>query len=131
MKYLIFNSTSGSIRVQCSAPFVDVQNEVKQDEDIIEGVADDSCEYINVDTYEIIPRPSFPSLNEFPEVLANGTDPALISNIPSGTSAYFQGEFIGIVNDGSLEMTFDHPGTYTVRLELFPYIPQEYVINAV
>ena len=79
----------------------------------------------------LLERPDMGCLISATEVLANSTASATISNVPVGAEAFINRTNIGVVNDGTLELTFDEPGTYTVRLELFPYLDTEFTINAV
>ena len=60
-----------------------------------------------------------PTLNK-PSAVADGVDTVTISSLPTATEFTVMGPGImpqhGEVNDGSLELSFDTPGTYTVML---------------
>lgn len=68
-------------------------------------------------------------------VLANAEAVATISGIPAGASYRVTGNFAvaevsGVVDDGSLELTFASPGLYTILIELFPYQPTRFAVTA-
>ena len=63
------------------------------------------------------------------EVLADGEDEVLITNLPIPTTVNVKGQ-ITEVDDGELVLTFDTPGEYRIQLEAFPYLPFETVIHA-
>lgn len=64
-------------------------------------------------------------------VIVNGKT---ITNIPEDARLVVRSELIilarGIVSDGIAELEFPEPGTYDVRLELFPYRIWEQVFTA-
>jgi len=64
-------------------------------------------------------------------IIANGTDEAIISNIPAGVQVEWPDGQIDIVNDGEIRFSVDLPGTYTFRFTAVPYLDQEVVIEAI
>ena len=64
-------------------------------------------------------------------LIANGTDEAIISNIPAGAQVEWPDRQTDIVNDGEIRFSVDLPGTYTFRLTAVPYLDQEVVIEAI
>jgi len=65
------------------------------------------------------------------QITANGTDEAIISNIPAGAQVEWPDRQTDIVNDGEIRFSVDLPGTYTFRLTAVPYLDQEVVIEAI
>ena len=83
---------------------------------------------------EIVSRSSMTAQIDKTEVTADDTDKVTISDIPSAAVATVHGagarEVVGPITDGTLELTFDTEGTYTIKLEKFPYKDQEFTVNA-
>jgi len=69
-------------------------------------------------------------LNAF-DVIANGTDEAIISGIPAGVQVEWPDGQTDIVTDGEIRFSVDLPGTYTFRFTAVPYLDQEVVIEAI
>jgi hypothetical protein len=70
-------------------------------------------------------RPASPCTLDKPTVLANGTDTATISSIPSGAVATItdaNGTATHTITDGVIELTGDDAGTIRVTVVLFPYL---------
>jgi hypothetical protein len=85
--------------------------------DILEGVAVERTNMsINVNDLEII---------------ANGTDEAIISGIPAGVQVEWPDGQTDIVTDGEIRFSVDLAGFYTFRFTAVPYLDQEVVIEAI
>ena len=65
------------------------------------------------------------------EIVADGLDEAIISNIPEGVQVEWPDGQIDIVTDGEIRFSVDLPGTYTFRFTAVPYLDQEVVIEAI
>ena len=79
----------------------------------------------------LLDRPVMNSILNNSEVPADGITTCIFSGVPEQAMAHIKTVEIGPIIGGTLELTFDEPGTYTVRLELFPYLDAEFTINAV
>lgn len=79
----------------------------------------------DVDIGLVSNRPDMPVVVSKTEVLANGYDEVVISNVPVGAAYTLTNEGIGIdgetVDDGELVLHFEDAGEYVARLVLFPY----------
>lgn len=81
---------------------------------VIEGVANDSSDYIK--DGKVTPRPLF-------DVAIDGL---AIVGVPSNTNVYIDGELSGQCDTGSITIEKENPiDNVTVRLSLFPYIDKE------
>ena len=69
-----------------------------------------------------------PAIDKF-TVQADGSDTVTISGLPIPCSVTVNGQTV-TVDDGTLELTFDLPGDYPVKLTADGYIPLEVVIHA-
>lgn len=129
--YLIYETASGRILSREGRQAADLFEGLEVGQEVFFGSADDVTNYIDLATNTIQTKPDMGCLISATGVLANSTAQAVISNVPAGAEAFMNYTSIGVVNDGTLELTFDEPGTHTVRLELFPYLDTEFTINAV
>ena len=64
-------------------------------------------------------------------ILANGTDEAIISNIPAGVQVEWPDGQTDIVTDGEIRFSVDLPGTYTFRFTAVSYLNKEITIEAI
>ena len=81
---------------------------------VVEGVADDSSDYIK--DGKVTPRPLF-------DVAIDGL---AIVGVPSNTSVYIDGELSGQCDTGVVSFEKENKlDTVSVRLSLFPYIDKE------
>ena len=93
--------------------------------------ADDKM--VNPRTRRLNKRPVNPAKPNKTAVKADGTDVVRI-DVPEGSEVFLDTAlgFVSIVaEDRTVELTFDEPGEYTIRIESFPEITKELTINAV
>ena len=64
-------------------------------------------------------------------IIANGTDEAIISNIPAGVQVQWPDGQTDIVTGGEISFSVDLPGTYTFRFTAVPYLDKEITIEAI
>lgn len=84
--------------------------------------------YIDADNV-IHERPEMSVIVDKTTIVADGIDMATIIEIPN-PSTVTVGEQSVIVGDGVLELTFDAPDDYLVRIESWPYLDYEVTIHA-
>lgn len=100
----------------------------------IEGVADDLTQYIDINPEDpvVIDKPAMNTSLDTATIPADGTTLATITGIPAGATVTIIGLSFwqGVVNDGSVSITADAVGAYNVAIDLFPYLKQEYSIDA-
>jgi hypothetical protein len=127
----IYDSVTGEIRASLSAPM----SELRIPPDDIQyywGPADSQTEYIDVVSEQPVPRPAWPALPDKTTVTADGVDMVTFSGLPANTHCNMRGahqESMDIT-DGTLELTFDFPGTCVVEFYAFPYQNYSVTINA-
>lgn len=78
----------------------------------------------------ITPRPAMPCTVSGTQIPADGVTQAVISGVPAGAKATVDGQSLTI-DDGTLEVVSDYPGTIRVRLSLFPYLDWEVSIDCI
>lgn len=72
------------------------------------------------------------SLNKV-DILADGVDAATLSNLPDSSTVIYRGPDSvrrELVQDGTIEFVTDIPGEHSIRIECFPYLPEEVTIHA-
>jgi hypothetical protein len=63
-------------------------------------------------------------------IIANGTDTATFSGVPSGASVVIDGGAAETITDGTLELSTATAGTYTFAFTNFPMLPMNFEIIA-
>lgn len=111
MNYIVYDTNSGRIlrSVTCPPDMIQLQYDASESAHIEHTMVDDTQYYVVAG--QVVQRP------EFTEQIS-GT---VISNLPVPTTVVINEEEF-LVDDGSAELSFEHPGSYTVRLVSFPYI---------
>jgi len=78
-----------------------------------------------------LPRLEAPISIDKTSIIADGIDTAILTGLPNPTKIVVGDNlFTVIVEDGSLELTFDLPGTYQIHVDPFPFQYQEVQIVA-
>lgn len=95
----------------CSADDLPLQGAL-----VIPGHGNDSTDYVLAG--EIVSRPPNPST----------VDGLTISNIPVDSDVWIE-EDMYTVTDGILELSFEYPGIYPVRIHSFPEVDTELIIE--
>lgn len=97
----------------------------------VEGRFDSATHYVDTVTQESAPRPENPSTIDKNTVDDDGIDFVTISSIPTGTILRISSvPGTWQIDDGSVELTFDSSGAYTIYLESFPEKDKEFTVNA-
>ena len=122
--------SSGRIVSRGTCPVEQVSIQAQTGETAVEGVAA-SNQYYDIASGVLTERPILPSPNKT-SVSADGVDAVVWTALPNPTKLIIRGpvSLTRQIVDGYAELTFDYPGQYIVRLESFPYMEQEVVINA-
>lgn len=98
---------------------------------MVEGSASDDRQYILNEA--IVDKTAMGATIDKVNVQANAIDFATIGNLPPGCEVSITGPnglSLVVVDDGSLELTFDLVGTYRVRCQSTTKLSQEFTINA-
>jgi len=109
----------------CPAEFFDLQgpNENEAGLLIIVDDLDPSGFYVDTNTLQLVPKQPIQPVLDKPTVVADGLDVATVSGlpIPCGVEVLDGVQVVeAVVDDGSLEITFDTPGTYRIILHSAP-----------
>lgn len=128
--YSFFDLATGQLLYSISSPYEDYITRFPVGTGIVGLVG----EYVAAKHYytngSVISRPLF-NLTIDSSVVANITDEAVITGIPSGTSVTWPDGVVTVETDGQVEFSTDTPGSYTFKFELWPYQVKEVTIEAV
>ena len=127
MVYTIYDNTGKILWVTYPSDEYKDPSTIAPEFNYLEGEGSGDTQYI--DNGVITDRPSMNLSVDKTTIVANGTDEATISNIPSGATATCEGESLTI-DDGELVFTADTAGIYTIKFECWPYLDEEVTINA-
>ena len=124
---------SGAIEVISTVPDRDwatLGNPLNQ-QIVLDSQANASSAKNYVDNGQLKDRQGFELLLSAAQIVANGTDEAIISGIPEGVQVQWPDGQTDIVTGGEIRFSVDLAGTYTFRFTAVPYLDQEVVIEAV
>ena len=124
---------SGAIEVISTVPDRDwatLGNPLNQ-QIVLDSQANASSAKNYVDNGQLKDRQGFELLLSAAQIVANGTDEAIISNLPAGVQVEWPDGQTDIVTDGEIRFSVDLAGTYTFRFTAVPYLDQEITIEAI
>ncbi len=129
--YTIYYETTGEISRLISCATSQIQIQLQQNENYIESYSDDTINYvdINVDIPIILTKQNNTSNISKNDVYADGVDKIVLSATPIGSVVYL-GDVTSTSDGTDIDLIFDIPGTYDLKVELFPYLDFEATINA-
>jgi len=129
--FYIYDS-SGRILRTGACPNDHVSLQAGAGETAVAGSADDAVQYYDTGASSLADRPANPTTIDKTTVASDGTDMVVLTGVPPSSTVSVTGPMSTstIVNDGVLQLTFDTPGEYVVRVESFPELNKEFVINA-
>lgn len=94
------------------------------------GAVNSATHYLDpADPSRRIERPEMTLTVNKTTIAADGADELVITGIPTGALVTVPG-FHGAVDDGTVVYTTAYPGPFRVRVDRFPYRPQEIEVNA-
>lgn len=121
MIYTIYCTETGRIRGRAVKDDEDMNlayGDLFDEEAILENThADPYMQYIDVNTLEVIDRP----------IMDINIEGNIITGIPEGAEVYIEGDTY-VINGGTLELSFDVPGTHKITFMAFPYLDKEVTI---
>jgi hypothetical protein len=128
MFYIVYDKGSGIITrsVKTNTP---PEVWLSEDEAYLEGdgfVADDVYYVVGG---EIVERPDMPISVNKQEILADGVDEVVITNIPANTQCFCVGNNV-VIDDGEFAFSTDTAGRYMITLTNPPYKDIKVVVNA-
>jgi hypothetical protein len=133
--YLIYD-LSGKIirRGDCTDGFELSQIDSNEESVLIESYVEDT--YVDVNTSTVVNKTAMPSVINKQEILDDGIDELVISNLFNPTDVVIHGVSLNFyetyeITDGSFEATFDEDGEYKVILSSVPYLDKEYTITVI
>lgn len=125
--YTIYESKTGNIKYALQSSSGLEEPELDATESLVEGFYNTGLIYIS--DGEPIERPTMQPTVSATEVLADGVEEVLITNLPISATVNINGQ-VAEVDDGELTLTFETPGEYRLTVEAFPHKPWEVTIHA-
>lgn len=78
----------------------------------------------------VLPRPKITAATNA-EIAADGVQEHRATGLPDGAEVYVDGQLAGTVSGGEFVMVTDTPGTYEVRVSLWPFMDMHYTVEGV
>jgi hypothetical protein len=128
IKNYVVHDQNGMIVRTGSAPEGMISIQAGTGEYAIEAAGDDLTQYVVGGA--VTDKPAMPVSIDKTTVSADGIDLATISGIPVGALCRVASIAEAVVNDGTIELTFDNPGDYEITIIAFPYLDYTVTINA-
>lgn len=109
--YIIFSNADGSIKqtIRCLPELI--QYQVLPGYNYIEGIVDNNDSFVDTGKNKVVPRPV---------MKAHVTDMVLIG-VPEGATIYIE-DSTYTANGENIELEFDMPGTYEIKVVMWPYM---------
>jgi hypothetical protein len=80
---------------------------------------------------QVKPKRVFPTALDKSQIVADGIDECVITNIPAGTTVKWPDGQTDEVTDGEVRFAVDLPGTYILKLTAVAYLDKEITIAAI
>jgi len=128
MKYFYLYNSEG--RITSKGFCCDDDYDLQQEEDVTKVEGDPDLENDYVLNGVLTQRPEMSVSISKLTVDADEIDFAEVTQIPIGTNVFIDRISQGSCDDGTVELTFDTPGEYLIKLVKFPYLNKEFTINA-
>lgn len=128
--YIVYDKNTGEILRTglCPVSMFSIQA-IEPDDKVIEGVANDITQRINIVTEAVVNKAAAPTVIDKTSMLANGIEEATISNLINPSIVTIDRNRY-TVTDSTLAFTIDTSGEYTILCESFPYLDKEFTVNA-
>jgi hypothetical protein len=130
-RYLLFDSGSGAALQEVVCPESMAELQAREGVVVLEAPAWASDANAYFDGNAVRQKQPLSLTLAQTTISANGTDEAVISGIPAGTTVEWPDGQIDEVTDGEARFSVDLPGTYTLIFDAVPYLRQEVTIEAV
>ena len=122
--FCVHDATGRILRAGICAPG-DVALQAAPGESVLEESANDLTHYVV--SGGIVARPAMPVIFDRATVRADGGTPVTFTQVPTGAEVSVSGPVTDrfTTPDGTVELTFDLPGTYRVKVARFPFLDWE------
>lgn len=124
----IVHDADGRILRKGTAPSTMVSIQAGVGEHAIEAVGDDVAQYVSDGV--VTDKPPMPITIDKTTVSADGVDVVTIAGVPVGAICKIASMAEAVVNDGTIELSFDSIGDFMVTISAFPYLDYEVMVSA-
>jgi len=87
--------------------------------------------YVDIATQVVMAKQSMVLITTNTSLTADGTDEAIISDIPAGVQVEWPDGQTDIVTGGEISFSVDLPGTYTFKFTAVPHLDKEITVEAI
>ena len=130
--YIIYNTLNGRIIMEGLGPLDSVDPLVFGDFMAIMAYSDSlSFDLLYVEDDVVKEKTEFQMSVSANQILSNGTDESIISNLPAGVQVEWPDGQTDTVTDGEISFSVDLPGTYTFKFTAVPYLDKEITVEAI
>jgi len=130
VNYIVYDSTTGQIkRTGVCAP-VALPYQALTGESVIEGVANDLLNYIDVTIDSIETKTTMPYTIDTTSIAADGVAESNIIGLPDNVLVRWPDGSSEVVTDNAVEFSTTQPGTYTIQFDAVPHLLHEIEITA-
>jgi hypothetical protein len=132
-KYIIYNSTGRITRIGDCPDGLELTQLIDDTEFILIEEYQENT-YIDVVSSTVVNKTEMPSIINKQEILGDGVDELIISNLFNLTDISIYGVSLNFyetyeVTDGSFDATFDEDGEYKIILSAVPFLDKEYIVT--
>lgn len=109
-------------------------------EDFVKGRVDGGTSYIDPTSKQPLARSAAPFVPDKTTLVSGGTDMVTFSGLPNPAEVYVKGSatqgtpnspgMMTLVSDGTAQLSFNLPGTYTVTVRTVPYLDAVFTLTA-
>ncbi len=133
LKNYVTYTPEGKIGIYGRTDEVTIPEMVRTNHEWIGGVGKAETHYVDTSTTPptLKTKLPFPGTQNKSQILADGIDEWIVTGLPVGSLVTWPDGVISTIDDGSLEFTVDLPGTYTFKIDPFPYLEEEVSVEAI
>ena len=129
--YVVYEPSTGYVIVKGSGELQSVDPADFSPTAALLTYSDDPGDDLYVADGKVLAKQSFAFQKDKLQIIADGLDVLIISNVPVGTTVIWPDGQEDVINDGEVQLSTDLPGTHTLIFDAVPYLRQEVTIEAV
>jgi hypothetical protein len=128
--YTIYDLATGAIKYTVSIDDAYAADQGEYGDGILDGDYRNDQYYVDLGTYQPVAKAEIPYQQSVASVPGDGVSEMVISGLPNPTQARIWSNS-ETVTDGSLELTFNAPGEYQLKLDAgVAYLPETLTLVA-
>lgn len=125
----VYETRTGRIVRVVTGPANIIDQQAQTGEGYAAGTANTLTQYVNTAKRRVENRPKISATVSKSTIVADGADIASISGLPQPCTVTLEGQ-IYRVEDGTLSLTTDIPGSFLLTVQAWPYLDAEFTVEA-